>query len=293
MKKSKKILALVMSVMVVGGIFTGCGSKNNTKDTPKKDEYVTIDDLVTATKDVFKDKKSGSVTMDLGAGLKLVQNETSMDVKVTANFGCEADEDTTSINGKLDLNMTLPEELMKGVSEDDLKKTMEFKSYTQKEDDKNLVYNYDSESEKWSVSEEEIPNVDTDTTIADLLDSEVMNKLTVATVSDGYTVSGKVSVKDVMNLTKDSGVDTDSLASLGIDLDALDDVNFDITFSFGNDKVLKSVEATVKSDGKDIEYQGTTLALDDVTIKFTVNKVGDITVDVPSDVKDSANDILG
>ena len=293
MKKSKKILALVMSVMVVGGIFTGCGSKNNTKDIPKKDEYVTIDDLVTATKDAFKDKKSGSVSMDLGAGLKLVQDETSMDVKVTANFGCEADEDTSSVNGKLDLNMTLPEELMEGVSEDDLKKTMEFKSYTQKEDDKNLVYNYDSESEKWSVSEEKIPDVDTDTTIADILDSEVMKKLSVAVVDDGYIISGNVSVKDVMNLVKDSGVETDSLASLDVDLDVLDDVNFDITFSFGNDKVLKSVEATIKSDDKDIEYQGTTLSLNDITLKFTVNKVGDVTVDVPSDVKDSANDTLG
>lgn len=295
MRKTKKLLALLMSVMVVGGIFTGCGSKDKANtDATKKEESVTINDLVTATKDAFKDKKSGSFDMDLGAGLKLVQDDVSMDIKVSANFGCEADEDTTYTNGKLNLDMVLPEELMAGMSSDDLKKVMEFKSYTQEEKDKNLVYNYDSENDEWLLTEEEVSNEDsndTESAIDDILDSELMKKLSITTEADGYNVSGKVSVKEIMDLVKDTGVDTDSVDSLGVDLDMLNDVNFEITFLFGNDKVLKSFEALVKSD-KDIEYEGASISIDNISIKFTVNKIGDVTVDVPNDVKTSANNTL-
>lgn len=296
MRKSRKILALMMSVTVVGGLFTGCGSKEETTNKVnegKAQESVTIEDLVTATKDKLQDKKSGSFVVELGAGISWIQDGVSMDITANANLNAEADEDTTYADGKLTINMSMPDELMEGISEDDLNKVIEFKSYSQDKDDKVLTYDYDYDDEVWNVREDdadadaEEDTEDTSDAIQDILDSDLIKKLELTTSDNEYKVSGDITLSDVLELAKETGVDTDEADTLGLDLDAIGDTTFNVSFVFGSDKVLKTFEVSVGKD-TEIENEGLVLSIDTLTIKLTLNKIGDVTVEVPSEVVDSA-----
>lgn len=271
----KKKLALLTLISIIGGVLiTGCGNKT-------EEPEITVNELVTATRYAIEDTQSATFNVSLEAALKVVQGKNAIDVNASAKIDYEQDKTASHTNGNVNLKMILPDNLKEMFEMDNYDETLDINRYTKIVDDTTYVYEYDSEEDKWTKTEDDTYSEEADVIIDNILNSEILNKLTLTKENDGYKITGKIPASEVMNLASESEIDTESL---GVSSDMLKDISLDVTLTFDNDKMLKTFEASIENS-KPIESEEETVTINKLKINASLDKIGNTAVKIPSDIE--------
>lgn len=261
----KKILCLIVGVTMVGGILAGCGSKEMRPATEVKP--ATYEELKTATETTYKDFTGGKIDMVVDANIT-VGEET---VKGTVDLDISVDKDTAYV--KIDVEGfedTLP------VDDSELYFDLE----------NEIVYG--NAGDGWYITE--------DSSFEDLLgefgvsmDTESVPEvdvkeedIKVETTKDGYVIKKSYTGTELMDMMG-TGEEEDSLVMFAAIFEGL---KFDIEAGFNTDKVLNSVDFTVKAESIDL---GEGMALDgNLGVSVEISEINKCEVTIPQNVIDSA-----
>ena len=302
----KRFVSMLSIVLLIATMLCGCGSdKTSSEITDTTKQHVTnmeasksdveptaeptptpTPKIPTAEELVNKQSSEGAecgdmdmkLVMDMGISVEENGTTMSMDMSMNADIGMRFDVDTMYMDGTMTVNFF------------GMNMEVPMKQYTQKTEEGNYVYEYDSESDTWSVSvqdEEEAEEMVGD--FSELLASDVFTDLVLDTESSEteYIVTGKLNYS---NFSDKTGMDMSSMMPTdGVDYSQM---KMDVVMKFSkSDETIKSMKFTV-----DPSIFTQTEGMEDAEIRefyieITFNVVGgNIEVEVPKEVLDTATE---
>lgn len=296
----KKISKLLIMTMVASSMLVGCGDKKDDKKTDAATdaekvsaEDVTAESLLNGVKDTVSNGGKYydmDVTMDISAKIDTAlilgamgmgdqaagAEGALMDLTMTGTINAKMDEDTVGMDGKVSVAMM-------GESAEE-----PVKSWMQKNSDDNTVttYAYDSTSNAWtyttSATESPVEQIQETADVKEIIDA--LKDCKVEAAGDGYTITGALDTKKMM----DSASDSDVAGSMEAYQEIIDKLNIPVSIAFDKDKNLKSIDISVD------KIEDPSFTLEKANIKITVNTLaGSDSLDVPEDVKSGAKEGVG
>ena len=307
----KRILAVTLGLVMVGGIFTGCGTKKEDTNEATKDKgsVVSIEDLQSATSNAFKDMKSAKISLDMSSSSSELP-DTSMifDISEKAvHVSMTSEEDTVDMYADIS--------------------------------DKNKIIRYEpAEDDEWYKRESSLEDFESIgiPTSFDWGSIELPKDIDVTSEGDTYVAKTTLKSSDIMNFLsqasgetkedvtdeteeEDSTAEEDTTAESEEDtteeaeeatketveedseeatketveeesedynmMDAIEGVfngiTADVEFTFNKDKVLESITLKIKVDDSvatDSEVAS------DITVKISISDINNCEVTIPEDV---------
>lgn len=330
MKKGlfKKILVVMMCIALTLGM-AACGSKKakvgadenqSSSDTNKGSK--SADDLVKAVAANKKGLENFTVSLDakLDADLDLrqilIMQGMTEDMIDSAIKSGEIDESDLKSSAKAGISGTLEIGDETGYAEgkvyaeipDVSKENQELKTYLVKEGDKEYVYEYDFDEEKWTKKESEtsfaevVAKLQNITAITDFIKTADV----VSEKKGIYTVEAKLDFDKILGDKEDdikSAIEN-SLSGLGsvseedFDIskiiDLLEDVAITVTIDGDNDTIT-AISIDLKSCiGKILEVSSTedvnvkdVLSINEASVTFEFSDFGKTKVELPDEIKDA------
>lgn len=330
MKKGlfKKILVVMMCIALTLGM-AACGSKKakvgadenqSSSDTNKGSK--SADDLVKAVAANKKGLENFTVSLDakLDADLDLrqilIMQGMTEDMIDSAIKSGEIDESDLKSSAKAGISGTLEIGDETGYAEgkvyaeipDVSKENQELKTYLVKEGDKEYVYEYDFDEEKWTKEESEtsfaevVAKLQNITAITDFIKTADV----VSEKNGIYTVEAKLDFDKILGDKEDdikSAIEN-SLSGLGsvseedFDIskiiDLLEDVAITVTIDGDNDTIT-AISIDLKSCiGKILEVSSTedvnvkdVLSINEASVTFEFSDFGKTKVELPDEIKDA------
>lgn len=295
----KRILAVTLGLVMVGGIFTGCGTKKEDTNEATKDKgsAVSIEDLQSATSDAFKDMKSAKISLDMSSSSSELP-DTSMifDISEKAvHVSMTSEEDTVDMYADIsDKNKIIRYE----PAEDD----EWYKRESSLEDFESIVIptSFDWGSIELPKDIDVTSEGDTYVAKTTLKGSDIMNFLSQASGETKEDITDETEEEDSTaeeDTTAESEEDTTEEAEEATKetveedsedynmMDAIEGVfngiTADVEFTFNKDKILESITLKVKVDDSvatDSEVAS------DITVKISISDINNCEVTIPEDV---------
>lgn len=257
----RKILSLFMVVATIATM-TACGTKEPTAE-----------ELINGTASM-QNSEVQSIDMDIlmDMEMKVKIDDVTMKMKMEADVNCQSEENISYVNGSV---------LVEAMG---MEMEQELKMWA---DDKNS-YSYDSESENWiksSVNQESF-NLNFEKFDTELFTDLVL--LESEKEATFYTVTGKVSFEDLMEITE---ADMSSLTGdMDVDFD-WDEFCFNTTFVF--DKDTKNLKEAKFEMNDSFESDDELAEISKFEISFKINSVGEtLDLEIPEEVEDEAMDMV-
>lgn len=252
----KKKVAIVLAGVMLMGCLTGCS------------ESVTAEDLIEGAFD------TEYVAYDVTTNVEMIMEDSdlTLDMDMAMVFAYECSPQVCHIKGELEMVM---EESSYGYSE-----TLEEEAngYFVLEDDVETKYYFDYDYDDWFVEEQE---TDGDTYIPSL-SSKMFEDLELEETDDGYEVTGLIKKQAAL-----FGTDNAVLESL---IEAVEDCDFEVIFTFTEDKELETYSITVVTDEDEI-YEVEDLgevSISEFEIIIEVRSTEGSEVEVPAKVEQNA-----
>lgn len=275
--KKRKFLALSLAAALVCGTFTGCVSGLNRPKSASEvvEKYVAM----------MEDSCNYHANMDMAFDISAKAQGISIDLPISMELS--ADVMDKNLHGDMTLSMTLMEE--------DMKQTMEV--YVVSDKDNTTTYAYDSESDYWTVSEDNDEGAGLAFSFADM-DGDDFKDATLESNKNtgGYTVTQSFADFSTTGNTYDMLEDIYGGMSEMMNMDSDDFLEewekADVVYEFNKDCYLTSVavenceySGTIKEDGENVDVK---VSLD---LSFEFSDYGDVKesdVEVPDDVVENA-----
>lgn len=296
----KKIIATIVGVTLVCGMFTGCGSKTNkpkekvTKSTviTPLDSNVTIEDLQKATKDYYTNKNF-KMTINGDGKLKINTEEDNQETNIKLSAEAEKDKNIIHTN----INAEANEEKTKTEVYFDISDLENIIAYSSNDDGKTWYKGINNVNDILGDIPVSLEDLDEDNADFKEISDEILKDTKIQTKDGSYVLEVNVPADKIIDKIKDSMKNVDNEAKDSEDTSNSDFTEQNVintifdqmksaitikeTFTFNENKILTGIN--IKVNAKDLNLIMATCN-GEITINVNITPNKKIKVEIPKNV---------